>query len=159
MVARPECGVRAGRHHEHQGRRRARWAAAVKTVPGVLLLLFATGHYGDVFLAWLTGWGLEITYAIGQSIMPAGLWLVIAVLLRSHRMRWPIWAVCASGAWESLLRIGCIGWVELAGMVVTPNQNLCEAATGIELYQWGLVQLAALALLIAGSAHNRGQHG
>lgn len=70
-----------------------------------------------------------------------------------------IWAVCASGAWESLLRIGCIGWVEITGMVVPPNQNLCEAATELELYQWGLVQLAALALLIAGSAHNRGQHG
>ena len=57
------------------------------------------------------------------------------------------------------MRIGCIGWVEITGLVVHPEQNLCEAVTGVELYQWGLVQLAALALLIAGSAKNRGRYG
>lgn len=131
----------------------------MKFIPGLLLLLFAAGHYGDVLLSWLTGWGIEVAYSVCQAMMPAGLWLVIAVLLRSHRMRWPILAVCASGAWESVMRIGCIGWVEIAGLVVPPDQNLCEAVTGVELYQWGLVQLAALALLIAGSAKNRGRYG
>lgn len=131
----------------------------MRFIPGLLLLLFAAGHYGDTFLAWLTGRGIAVAYAVCQSIMPVGLWLVIAHMARHERRRWPIWAVCVSGAWESVMRIGCIGWVEITGLVVPPEQNLCEAVTGVELYQWGLVQLAALALLIAGSAKNRGRYG
>jgi hypothetical protein len=118
-------------------------------IAGLLLLLAGAVHLG---IEHAPGWwgGTPAAWAyVGYGLEALCLWLLAARLVRNSPARWPLWAVCAYGAWESLQRAGCRLMLPMdRAPQLSDGQTICQAA-GVP--GWAIAP-AVLALVAASVA-------
>lgn len=117
--------------------------------PGFLLLLAAAVHLGVEYAPGLWGGTQRAWDYVAYGLEALLLWLLVARLARRHPMRWPVWAVCAYGVWESAQRAGCRLLLPMdRPPELAEGQTICQAA-GVP--GWAIAP-AVLALVAASVA-------
>lgn len=98
-------------------------------IAAALLLLAAAVHLGAEYAPGLLGGTAGAWHYVAYGLEALLLWLLVAHLVRRHALRWPCWAVCAYGAWESAQRAGCRLLLPMdRPPELLPHQTICQAA-------------------------------
>ena len=127
-------------------RRRARRR---KVIPAALLLLAAAVHLGAEHAPIIWGGSAGAWHYVAYGLESLLLWLLVARLVRTHPMRWPIWAVCAYGVWESLQRAGCRILLPMdKAPALSDGLTICQAA-GISGWLLAPAVVALIALSVS----------
>jgi hypothetical protein len=110
-----------------------------------LLLLVAFTHYAaDPLSAWL-GFRAATWFYVLRGLEGAALFWLLRRLSPARAWRW----CCTWGAVEEMLTAGCGAAMMLRPVYPGPFQGLCDAQTGLPLYQIGVAAAAVLAWITA----------
>lgn len=118
-----------------------------------LTVLAACTYWGPEHIAAITGGSHAATAYIAHGLEAAGLWLLLLVIT----WRRPASIVCAWGAAEALMRVGCRISLPLdRAPALQPGETLCQAAWGRHAEWISTLAAAAVACWLArGGAHGR----
>jgi len=118
-------------------------------IAGLLLVLAALVHLGTEYAPGLWGGTHGAWHYVAYGFEALCLWLFVAHMASQTAWRWPVWAVCSFGVWESVQRAGCRLMLPMdRAPQLADGQSICQAA-GVP--GW-LLTPAVLALVAAAVA-------